>query len=119
MITVNRTDMNISLLLRDIPLCIGVVTLTGIWVFYVVFIVAYPELLNISDDMFLINMWYAICAVGTTLVAYIETAKHVQGQENPDTSASLCTPNASATLFAVKVETDNDDVFICSCRNKK
>ena len=86
MITVNRTDMNISLLLRDIPLCIGVVTLTGIWVFYVVFLVAYPELLNISDDMFFINMWYAICAVGTTLVAYIETAKHLKEQEKPDTT---------------------------------
>ena len=119
MITVNRIDMKVSLLLHNIPLCIGVLILTGLWVFYVGCLVAYPEMLKISDDLFFINMWFAICAVGTTLVAYIETAKHVQGQENPDTSASLCTPNASATLFAVKVETDNDDVFICSCRNKK
>ena len=105
MITVNRTDMNISLLLRDIPLCIGVLILTGLWVFYVGCLVAYPEMLKISDNLFFINMWFAICAVGTTLVAYIETAKHVQGQENPDTSASLCTPNASATMLAAKVET--------------
>jgi hypothetical protein len=86
--------MNISLLLRDIPLCIGVLIIMGIWIFYFVFLVAHPEMLEISDDLFFVNMWYAICAVGTTLVAYIETAKHLQGHENPDTSASLCTPNA-------------------------
>jgi hypothetical protein len=95
--------MNISLL-RDIPLCIGVLIITGLWVFYVAVLVEHPEILEISDDMFFINLWYAICAVGTTLVAYIETAKYLQGEENPDTSASLCTPNASATLFAAKVE---------------
>jgi hypothetical protein len=91
---VNGIDMNISLLLRDIPLCIGVLIITGLWVCYVVFLVAHPEILKISDDMFFINMRYAICAVGTTLVAYMATVQHLQGHENPDTSASLCTPNA-------------------------
>ena len=58
------------------PLYVGVLMITGLWIIYIALLVRNPELLKIDETLFRLNLAYAICAVATTLVAYIEAARH-------------------------------------------
>jgi hypothetical protein len=72
------------------PLYVGVLMITGLWIAYIALLVLHPELLKIDETLFQVNLWYAICAIATTLVAYIETARHLK-EEQTDTDHALCT----------------------------
>jgi hypothetical protein len=80
------------------PLChispyVGVLVITGLWIVYIALLVLHPELLEINKILLQIHLWYAICAIITTLVASIETARHLK-EEQTDTDHALCTQEA-------------------------
>jgi len=79
--------------LRHAPLYLGVLMLTGLWIVYVTVLVLHPELLTIDRTLFHVNLSYAMCAIATTLMAYIEVARHLR-EEQSHTDSSPCTEKA-------------------------
>jgi len=67
--------------------------LAGLWIVYVTVLVLHPELLTIDRTLFHVNLSYAMCAIATTLMAYIEVARHLR-EEQLHTDSSPCTEKA-------------------------